>query len=84
MRKMAGLEYIYLFDDSTFGNLYDFENFMGQAFKAKGYEANVIDMVKGFSGRRIVYITRMKDMLEDSKQTYRGKQQVIKSTPIKI
>ena len=76
MRKMAGLEYIYLFDDSTFGNLYDFENFMGQAFKAKGYEANVIDMVKGFSGRRIVYITRMKDMLEDPKMTFRKAKEI--------
>ena len=76
MKKMAFLEYAFLFDDGTFGNLYDFENLMAQVFKAKGYEANIIDTVKGFSGRRIVYITRMKDMLDDPKQTYRKAKEI--------
>lgn len=68
MKNIAFLEYCFIFDPSaTFGNIYDFENVLGEVFNVKGYNAEVIDAVKGYNGRRVIFITKKEDMLDDPK-----------------
>ena len=66
MKKVVFLEYAFIFEaGTTFDNIYDFENVLAEVFKVNGCQAEVLDTVRGNLGRRIVYITRMKDMLDD-------------------
>ena len=66
MKKIAFLEYAFLFEpDTTWGNIYDFESDLGKVFASLGYEAEIIDAIRGYSGRRIIYIKKMTDMLSD-------------------
>ena len=61
MKKLAFLEYAFIFDpDASWGNIYDFENDLGKFFKEQGLEANVIDAVRGHVGRRVIFITKIK------------------------
>jgi len=72
MKKIAFLEYAFLFDpEASWGNVYEFENDLGKFFKVLGYNAQVVDAVRGFTGRRIIYITKITDMLDDPKKAYR-------------
>lgn len=74
MKKLAFLEYAFIFDpDSTWANVYDFENKLGEFFKALGYEANIIDAIKGHVGRRVIFITKIQDQLGDPNKNWREK-----------
>ena len=62
MKKLAFLEFAFIFGEDTFDNVYDFEKLLSQVFKVKGYEAQVLD-VRGYSGRKVIYITPITDKL---------------------
>ena len=64
MKKLAFLEYAFIFGGETFDNLYDFEKLLSQVFKAKGFEAQVIDAVRGSVGRRVVLIKRIESAFD--------------------
>lgn len=75
MNKLAFLEYAFIFDpDSTWPNIYDFENQLAEFFKVRGYEANIIDSVRGHVGRRVMFITKIEDILNDPNKSWRGKE----------
>ena len=66
MKRLAFLEYAFIFDpDSTYSNVYDFENKLGEFFKAQGKEAQIIDAVKGYTGRRVIFVTKVDDVLDN-------------------
>ena len=66
MKKLAFLEYAFIFDpDSTYSNVYDFENKLGKFFKSEGMEAQIIDAVKGYTGRRVIFVTKIEDLLDN-------------------
>jgi len=64
MKKLAFLEYLFIFDpETTWSNIYDFENVLGKFFKSYGYDANIIDAVRGHTGRKVIFITKITDLL---------------------
>ena len=64
MKKFVFLEYSYLFDEDTFDNIYDFEKLLSKVFKQQGYEASMLNTVRGSSGgKRIVLIKKIEDPL---------------------
>lgn len=66
MKKLAFLEYAFIFDpDSTYSNVYDFENKLGKFFKGEGMEAEIIDAVKGYTGRRVIFVRKIEDVLDN-------------------
>lgn len=68
MKTIAFLEYCFIFEpDNTFSNIYDFENILSDVFKSKGYQATVVDAIKGYTGRRVIYITKIENMLDNPK-----------------
>ena len=68
MKKLAFLEYAFIFGDDTFDNLYDFEKLLSQVFKVKGYEARIIDAVRGSVGRRVILVSKVTDLLTSPTQ----------------
>ena len=73
MKKLAFLEYAFIFSEDTFDNLYDFEKLLSQVFKVKGYEARVIDAVRGSVGRRVILVSKVTDLLEKPTQADKRK-----------
>ncbi len=72
MNKLAFLEYAFIFDpDSTWTNMYDFENKLAEFFKVHGFEAQIVDTVKGHVGRRVIFIVKIKDLLDDPSRSFR-------------
>lgn len=68
MKNIAFLEYCFIFEpESTFSNIYDFEKVLSEVFGSKGYQAQIVDAVKGYNGRRVIFVTRKEDMLDDPK-----------------
>ena len=63
MKKLVFLEYAFIFGDDTFDNLYDFEKLLSQVFKVKGYEARIIDAIRGSVGRRVIFVQKNTDLL---------------------
>ena len=62
--KLVFLEYCFLLDPSiVWGNLYEFENFLTDFFSAHGMDAQFLNGVTGYQGRRLLYIKQM-EMLE--------------------
>ena len=77
MKKVAFLEYGFMFDpETTFANVFDFENKLAEFFKACGYEAQVLDTVRGQMGRGIFFITKLKKDILDTPPN--GEEVVIK------
>lgn len=75
MKKIAFLEYAFIFGDDTFDNLYDFEKLLSQVFKVKGYEARIIDAVRGSVGRRVILVSKVTDLL--TKPTQADKNRIL-------
>jgi len=63
MKRLSFLEYAFIFGDDTFDNLYDFEKLLSQVFKVKGYEARIIDAIRGSVGRRVIFVQKNTDLL---------------------
>lgn len=69
MKQIAFIEYAFMFDpDSTWSNVHRFETDLSKFFKALGYEATVLNAVQG-AGRRIIFITKIDDMLDEPKKS---------------
>ena len=65
MKKLAFLEYAYIFDpSSTWSNIHDFENKLGKFFAREGYDANIIDYVGESNGKRIIFLTKIESNLD--------------------
>lgn len=66
MKNIAFLEYGFMFDpETTFSNVYDFENKLADFFKSCGYEAQALETVRGQFSRGVFFITKTKqDMLD--------------------
>jgi len=66
MKQIAFLEYAFMFDPTeTFANVYDFENQLADFMKSRGYEARVLDTVRGQLGRGVFLISKAKPDLID-------------------
>jgi len=77
MKKIAFLEYAFMFDpETTFSNVYDFENKLAEYFKSCGYEAQVLDTVRGQMGRNVFFITKIKKDILNTPQN--GEEVVMK------
>lgn len=65
---LALLEYLFLFDpEKTWQHLSQFESDLGEFFKSKGYEAQIVPTVDSQSSRRILFLTR--EQLLDTMRT---------------
>ena len=73
MKKLVFLEYAFIFGDDTFDNLYDFEKLLSQVFKVKGYEARIIDAIRGSVSRRVIYVQKNTDLLTTPTQADRNR-----------
>ncbi len=66
MTKLAFLDYTFMFDpDSTWTNVYDFEDNLAEFFKINGYEAQRMEAVRGGMSRGIFFIAKVKKDLLD-------------------
>ena len=57
--------------DSTWSNIYDFENFLAKFLKSQGYEGQIIDAIKGSVGRRVIFVRKITDLLDDPSKNWR-------------
>ena len=63
--KFAIIEYMFIFDDkSPFDNSYDFETSLGEYFATLGFESELVQGLKGGTGKRMFYIYKKDKMLE--------------------
>lgn len=63
MKKVAFLEYIFIFGEDTFDSLSQFERLLSQVFRAKDCEADIINEIVGSVGRRLILVKKNKDLL---------------------
>ena len=72
MKKLAFLEYAFIFEPETaWANIYDFEKDLAKFLRASGLEGQIIDAVKGQIGRRVIFVRRLPDMLQDPSRSWR-------------
>ena len=77
MKKPVVLEVMFLFDAiEVWANIYDFERDLTKILKSMGLEGQMIEPVKGASGRKIIYISKIKDLLQDPSKNWRDKKRV--------
>lgn len=74
MKKPVFLECMFLFDaEDAWSNIYDFERDLSKFLKALGLEGKLINAVRGSTDRRIIYVSRIKDLLQDPSKSWRDK-----------
>lgn len=58
---MVSLKYQFLFNrnDNIFGNLFEFERDLADFFAANGLEAEIVPVIEGSAGERIMMIKRI-------------------------
>ena len=79
MKTYAMIEYIFMFDPTeTWSHLYEFEKALGDFFKSKGLDAQVVKTVDGASGRRI-YIINKKEVFIPAPSPEIGRPKGLKS-----
>jgi len=84
MKDLVFLEYAFLFEpDSTWSNIHDFEHDLADFFHSYGYEADVVDSIRGHVGRRVIFITKITDLLEDPNKPWREKEMKQKQEQVK-
>lgn len=67
MKQLAILEYEILFDPiETWSSGYQFENMFADFFAAHGYEAQIIES-RGGTGKRVIFIDRVNEFKQISK-----------------
>ena len=65
-RKLAYLEYTFVFDPfQTWSSMRDFDDELGKYFKSIGCQAEVMDAMTGYSGKKLIYISTVKDLLDN-------------------
>lgn len=63
-KKLVFLEYTFMFDPSeSWQHLSQFEQDLANYFKAVGFEAEIIQSIGGQIGRRILLISKMKEIM---------------------
>ena len=71
MKKLAFLEYAFLFEPETaWANIYDFEKDLSKFLKVLGLEGQIIDAVRGQVGRRIIFVRKIQSAFDDPSKSW--------------
>ena len=64
-QNLVFLDYSFLFDaEATFNHLYEFEKMLFEFFKTRNLQGEVIKSVEGGSPKRLVYISKLQNVVD--------------------
>lgn len=65
MKDIVLVKYLFLIDSkTTWDNVFDFEKDLGKMAEERGFKAEVVEVLAGMPGERVVYFTKEDELLK--------------------